>query len=259
MRKAVLLVLLSMVLVGPTEPVRADETPPVWRVCVGDQVVLPYLSNDPDKPGLAERLMVKAGNLAGLSVQLLRYPIKRCSALFDGGEVDSVIRAPLGAHLQRFQFPLKGDAVDAGRRLARINIVWVRRAETRLDWDGQRFHGLLDVTAKPLIGSRAALGAATLPLLAQGYQVDDGATTTEQALAKLNGRRVEVVVGLQEEIEAALRDPKLQGLIVMEHPFSVSDYHVVVRKNLPPAQQVRVEAWWTAVGRLRDTAEFKPR
>ena len=244
---------------SPASAASAAEAAPGWRVCVGDLVILPYISGDPAKPGLIERLLLESGRQAGLAVELLRYPFKRCSAMFDAGQIDAMTLAPVEMNRQRYQFPLnKGGTVDAGQRLARLNIVWVRRAETQLDWDGEHFTGGDGRPTGPLIGSRNTLGVAKVTLRAQGYKVDDAAVSTKQAMAKLKGHRVEVVVGLQEEVEVALRDPALADLVVLPRPFVVAEYHAAVRKNLSAEQQQRVEAWWNAIGRLRETAEFKP-
>jgi len=266
MRKTLLLLFflglstLSGLRTQPASAASAAEAAPVWRVCVGDLVILPYISGDPAKPGLIERLLLESGRQAGLAVELLRYPFKRCSAMFEAGQIDAMTLAPVEMNRQRYQFPLsKGGTVDAGLRLARLNIVWVRRAETQLDWDGQQFIGADGLTAaQPLIGSRNTLGVAKVALRAQGYTVDDAAISTRQAMAKLKGHRFDVVVGLQEEVEAALREPGLDGLLVLQRPFIVADYHAAVRKNLSAEQQQRVETSWNAIGRLRETADFKP-
>jgi len=256
MRKTALILLLAWL--GFAKPACAEPAPMVWRVCVGDQVILPYLSNEPANPGLAERLMVEAGRQAGLSVLLLRYPFKRCLAMSDLGEIDAMTLAPVAQNLQRFEFPLKDGVVDASRRLARLNLTLVRRGETQLDWDGQRFIGDDNRPVQPLVGSRSTLGVAKEALRAQGYVVDDLALTTKQAMAKLKGRRVDVVVGLQEEVELGLRDPNLDGLVVLQQPFMAAEFYAAVRKNLSPEQQLRVQAWWSAIGRLRDTPAYRP-
>ena len=262
MRKTLLLLFLGLsTLLGLTAtPAAATEAAPMWRVCVGDLVILPYISGDPAKPGVLERLLLESGRQAGLAVELLRYPFKRCSAMFDAGQIEAMTLAAVEMNRQRYQFPLnKGGAIDTTRRLARLNIVWVRRAESLLDWDGEHFIGEDGRPTGPLIGSRNTLGVAKVTLRAQGYRIDDAAISTKQALAKLKGHRVEVVVGLQEEVELALRDPALEGLVVLPRPFIVAEYHAAVRKKLSAEQQQRVQAWWNAIGRLRDTAEFAPR
>ncbi|MBV8605825.1 MAG: hypothetical protein JO224_14145 [Pelomonas sp.] len=233
----------------------ADAEPFVWRVCSTDIVVPPYLSGDPNHPGLVEQRLTDAGREVGLSVLLLRYPLRRCSGMFERGEVDSIILTPAGAE-GRGRLPMKGGAVDYGRRIARLNLIWVRRADAAYDWDGTRISGA--APGQPLlVGTRTSFFVVADRFAALGLRQDDAALSTHQVLAKLEARRVDLVLALQEEVEYALRDPALADLVVLPRAYASLDYFPIVHDGLPPELQAKVDAWWTAIGRLRASQDHE--
>lgn len=240
-------------------PAMACAQPParIWRVCVTDMVVPPYLNNDPTRPGLVERLLVDAGRQAGLAVLLLRYPVKRCRAMLDGDGADAAIAGPTAGNLaDQLLFPLKDGGFDVARRLARINLVWVKRADAPWSWDGRSFGGRVAGAPPPLVGTRISMRIATEPLNAMGLRVDETALSTRQLLAKLVARRIDAVVALQEEVELALHDPALKPLVVLPRAFHTGEFYAVVKGPLAPELVEPVEAWWTAIGKLRDRPEY---
>ena len=247
--------LLAVGLVGRSA--QAGVAPPaIWRVCVTDVVAPPYLNGDPTHPGLIERLVADAGRQVGFSVLLVHFPVRRCKSMFVAHEIDSMI-GPAGMGYES-RVPMKGGAVDVSRRIARINLIWVRRAETPYDWDGRRFTG--NPLGHPLvIGTRASFFPVQDRLDALGVTVDGAALNTHQALAKLAAKRVDLVLGVQEEIEFGLRDPALVELVVLPRAFQTLDYFALVHPGLDVATQAKVEAWWTAIARMRDQPELRDR
>lgn len=250
-------VLLPLLLLpGAAQVSKSQEAAHIWRVCVTDFSLPPYLYNDPNHQGMAERLLVDAGRQVGLSVLLLRYPVKRCAAMLETQGLDASLAAPTPTNLQRAQFPMtKSGTVDVSKRLARINLVWVARPDSSFDWNG---HDMIGKSPdKLLVGTRLAMAAAVDPLQAAGFKVDATSLTVHQLLQKVALKRVDLGVALQEEVELALRDPTLPPLIVLPRAFSSSDFYTIVRRKLSPETQEKVEAWWTAIGRLRDQPEYK--
>ncbi len=238
-------------------PAEAEEAAQIWRVCVSDLALPPYLYNDPERDGVAERLLIEAGRQAGLSVLLLRYPLKRCNAMLETGGLDALLAAPTPGNLAHLQFPMKGGAVDATRRLARINLVWVARPDSTLQWNG---HALLGKTPeKVLVGTRLGMASAIEPLRGLGFKVDSTSLSIRQLMMKVALKRVDLAVALQEEVGFALRDTTLAPLVVLPRAFSSGDFYAAVRPRLAPEMQEKVEAWWTSIGRLRDTADFRVR
>ncbi|WP_077036314.1 hypothetical protein [Pelomonas sp. KK5] len=242
----------GLLALGLCSPVAAQEPARIWRVCITDLVLPPYLSNDPAQPGIAERLLVEAGRQSRLSVLLLRYPMKRCVAMADSGSADAALAAPTPDNVRRLEFPMRAGVIDSTRRVARINLVWVARQDANVQWNGGLPAGRL------VVGTRLGMRSAIEPLQAAGFQVDATASTIGQLLHKVAARRVDLAVGLQEEVEYALHGQPASPLMVLPTAFLTTDFYAVVpRRATPPGEAV--EAWWSAMGRLRELPEFRPR
>ena len=183
---AVLLCLLPMAAL-PCRAQNGNEPPRIWRVCVGDQAILPYLNNDPRHLGRAERLLVEAGRAADLSVLLQRYPFRRCRIMMASGDSDMILAGPTPENQDEFRFPQKAGALDAERRIARLNLVWARRPESKLDWDGKRVTGLPE-SQTPRIGIRAGQRVAVNAVKQLPVLVDETALTAKLQLAHARGR-----------------------------------------------------------------------
>jgi hypothetical protein len=233
-----------------------------WRVCITDLQLPPYLNNDPARLGVSERLLIDAGRRVGLAVELLRYPIRRCRLLFDGGELEAVVAAPIATNQQTAQFPMKDGAVDAERRVARLALVWVKRSDSALGWDGRQLTGLAPAAAPPLVGIRGAARLTTEALQPLGVGIDEAALSSRQLLAKLAAGRVDLAIGLREDLEALLRERERAGerpaLQMLNKPLLISDFHVALRLGAPESERRLAEAWWTEIGRMRELPDYRP-
>jgi len=251
---AVLAIVLMRVSLSWAQP--AAEPPRIWRVCVGDQPVLPYISNDPRHLGRGERLLVEAGRAAELSVLLQRYPFRRCRNMLASGDSDMVLAGPTAENLEEFRFPMKSGTLDAERRIARLNLVWVRRADSPLDWDGKRLTGLPEGQTVKIgirFGQRVAASAVRqLPVL-----IDESALTAKLQLRMLAAGRFDLALGLQDEFELALADPDIKPLVVLPRALLREDFYAVISQKHLAANLAPAERMWTAIGRLRDLPEFQ--
>jgi hypothetical protein len=236
-------------------PALALDAPRIWRVCITDSVAPPYLTNDAAHPGIIERILVRSGAEVGLDTLLIRYPALRCRAMMEAQSLDAWIAAPTPGNLATAQFPMKDGAIDPGRRIARINLVWVKRGESPYDWLGGRLKG--GTPSELLVGTRAGVQAAIGPVQELGFKVDATASSAHQLLLKLQRGRVDMAAAFQDEVEVGLQDPALQGLVVLPTALSSTMIYVAVRKNLPPEMMPQVESWWTAIGRLREMPEYR--
>lgn len=234
----------------------AEAPPRIWRVCVGDQPILPYITNDPRHLGRAERLLVEAGKAAELSVLLQRYPARRCRSMILSGDTDMLLAGPTPENLEDYRFPLKAGAPDAERRIARLNLVWVRRADSRLDWDGKRITGLPDERT-PKVGLRASQRVAANAVRQMPVLVDETALTAKLLLRMLAADRFDLALGLQDEFELALSDPELKPLVVLPRALLREDFFAVISQKHVAAQLPMAERMWTAIARLRDKPEFQ--
>lgn len=225
-----------------------------WRVCVGDIPVPPFILAQTDQQGITERLLVDAGRRAGLAVALLRHPHKRCQKEIDSGEVDALFLSAIPANLDAYGFPMRQGALDVSRRATRVTVVWIKRAADEFDWDGRALKGAGPST---LVAVRAGFRLGRVAAQGLGLQVDEAAFNAQQTLRKLQARRVDLVLAIQQEYESLLQLPEHGGLQALSRPLSNVDYYAVVRKNLPADQQAQVEAWWNEIGQLRDSAAYR--
>lgn len=230
---------------------------PFWRVCVTDLVAPPYLYNDPDRPGIAERLLVDAGREAGLEVALLRVPPRRCRTAIEANEAHAVLLSPAVEVQTRYFFPLTRDgALDASRRLASINFMWIKRRDTPFAWDGKQLAGA-EPDAVPTVGTRVNVRVAIEQLRALGLNVDDTALSTRQLLLKVAAKRVDLGVAIQEEVDYLMSDPAVESLVMLERPLSRTEMYLAVPKQADAERRQQAEAWWTAIGRLRHRPEYR--
>lgn len=248
--------LLAGLLAGLLSAAAASAQPPSsWRVCLPDVAVPPYLSADPAHPGLIERRLVDAGRRAGLDVRLERMPSKRCIAQLERGQFEASIAAPIPANLARFLFPLLQGQPDGTRRLARVNLVWVKRRDSALDWDGRQLSG--SASSAPLVGTRLGMGVLAESVRDLGLPLDDAALGTQQLLAKLSAGRVELVLALEHEVAPLLAGPGHADLVMLARPRQTSSFYPVLRRSLGPAQLAQAQAWWAEIARLRELPDYR--
>lgn len=58
------------------------------RLCLPDMSIPPYVSADPTKPGLLEKLLLDSARAAGLEVSVQRMPPLRCRRAMQDGSAD---------------------------------------------------------------------------------------------------------------------------------------------------------------------------
>lgn len=254
-RRSAPLLLLVALLAAPGA--RAEPRP--WRVCLPDLQAPPYLNNTPQRPGVTERLLVDAGAAAGLAVQLSRQPIRRCRQLLALGQIEAVLAAASPANQSLGLFPLRQGSADVQRRVAQLRLVWVRRAGSPLDWDGRQLLGQAPASAPPLVGVRRSMEAVSELVQELGLRVDDGAFGTTQLLEKLAAGRIDLVLGLEEEMRQALRAEALrERLQLLPRPLRQLDFYAVLAPGLTPQERRLGERWWDEIARLRDLPPYRP-
>ncbi|MFT7773893.1 hypothetical protein [Roseateles sp.] len=237
-------------------PAHAQQAPH-WRVCIPELVAPPYLYNDDSRPGIAERIVIDAAKEAGLVVSLVRLPPRRCRAAIEGNEADAVLVSPAAEVRQRYLFPARADAIDASLRVASFSFVWIKRKDSPYSWDGRRLAG---GTASPItVGTRVSARVALESLRSMGVEVDDSALSTRQLLLKVAAKRVDLGVAVQEEVQYLMDDPAMDSLVVLPRPLVRTELYLAIPVTTPPSRRREVQAWWSAIGRVRGKAEYNVR
>lgn len=88
--------------------------------------------------------------------------------------------------------------------------------------------------------------------------------TNSRCLAMLRMGMVDAGLVGSDEPQQTLRFPLRDGKLdsnkrVMALPSPAVDYFLVTKPTLSVDEQAKVDAWWTAIGNLRDTPAYKPR
>lgn len=242
----------AALLVGVHASAPAEQLTP-WRVCVPDAPFPPYLNNDPARLGVAERLMVEAGRRAGLQIQFERLPYQRCAALVRSATLEALVAPAVAAESPGLLFPRRGTELDAQRLLARVALVWLKRPDSALQWDGRQVQGLEPGAA---VGMRSGMVAGVGRLQELGLKVDASARDADQLLRMVSGGRVAAGVILEAELRGA---PEALGdLRRLERPLLVEQYYAAASAQLTPAQPSQLAEWWRQIGLLRDSIALRP-
>ena len=235
---------------------QADDPGRVWRVCVTDAVLPPLLNNDANRLGIIERIVMAASQEVGLNTIIYRYPTQRCRQMMDNGTADSQVFSPTPLNFAAYQFPMKNGVVDVNRRVADVHLVWVKRANSPFDWTANGMVG-----GKPeemRAATRAGMRVAIEPLTQLGFKVEATSNTTQQVLRMLDHGRVDIALVQQEELAPLMSEERQTELIILPRVFASVHYYMAIRTNPPADNQAQIEAWWNAIGRLRNQPEYKP-
>ncbi len=204
--------------------------------------------------------MLDAAKQVGLTVAFEVYPAKRCRLRMLQGQSDALPLSATESNRAEFQFPMRGTVVDASRRIVSAQLVWIKRKDSLLEWDGQTLQG--GDPSKLLVGTRASFRVATDALTALGLRVDESAFDVPQLFRKLAAQRIDIAVVLQEEAQAYMADMAEQSqleLKVSPIPLLSRDFYLGTRPGLSAERQTQIEAWWEAIGQLRDKPQYRLR
>ncbi|WIV98268.1 type 2 periplasmic-binding domain-containing protein [Kinneretia aquatilis] len=249
-----LMLILALCAAGPAA-VRAAESaglPTRWRVCVTDLQAPPFLNNQAEHPGTVERMLQDSARQQGLELELLRLPPRRCRLMLDQGQIEAALAGPTPVNLQELQFPLRAGQLDASRSLMQLHLVWLKREDSTLYWDGQALRGLGAGGKVPVIGVRAGVRITAEPLLGLGLRVEDSAHSMAQLLAKLRAGRVDLAVVAAPELNLSPDAQSLHGLAVLSKPLLQMDIYLVQRKDAGAERAALMERWWAAIAQLRE-------
>jgi polar amino acid transport system substrate-binding protein len=204
--------------------------------------------NVPAKPGIAIDIAKAAAEEVGCTVKLTRLPGPRVLREVEAGDYDGAIMFSYEPErAQQMVYPLKGNVLDSGSRLATLRYFLYRRKGSAIDWDGTtiRNPGGLPIG----INYGYSIGEW---LQQKGVKVEE-VKTTEQNIGKLQLGRI-AGYAMQEHIaDAAIKamhaEPDIEKLSV---PLSTKDYFLTFSQKFYREHPDIAKAIWQIIAEKRD-------
>jgi len=232
------------------------EAPPLLRMCLPDLEATPFLNAVGRPPGLVDRILLETARQTGVTVRISRAPIRRCILQLQQGEIDGMIAGWSPANQEMVRFPMKGEALDPGRRLVRVSTVWVQRRNAALKWDGEHFSS---GNGEPItVGTLRAVSVVANALQLQGYKLEDTAGSIHQLLQQLRIGRVDAVVGLIDQIQREFASGQFDDLEILPATALQRDFYAGFRHARFAASPALIERFWDRLALVRELPEFQP-
>ncbi|MCP5161410.1 MAG: transporter substrate-binding domain-containing protein [Hahellaceae bacterium] len=219
-----------------------------------DKAQVPYYLEDsttvPEKPGAAVELVKSLETLLPeLSIELRRYPWKRCLSLLQSGELDGIFNASFNHEREVFGvYPFKEGKPDAARRITSISYALYSRGGNPLDWNGQSFGQVEGVNVGAPLGF-----SIVKDLRKQGLHVQEF-VSSELSLRMLTALRVDAVA-LQEVTGDYLIQSKpdeFSNIYKVAPLLSTKAYYLMLSKQFMAEHPELGEQIWDAIGTLRE-------
>lgn len=203
--------------------------------------------------GMHFELINRAAKAVGLTVRYDPLPWKRCLASTRAGQVDGAIGASYLPERKEFAVYPGGDTLDISKRLNLDRYVLVKPKGSPVQWNGKSFSGIHNKVGIPL-------GYSIGKFLTQaGLTLDDASLSVVDLTQKLAAGRVDAAAVLVGEINTVFQHhPQLkQQLEVLPIPLEEKPYFVIFSKTFYEQHRATAEAFWQAVEKVRNSAEYK--
>lgn len=256
--------LLSLLLAAalPAAAQDAARSQPTVRICADEVPLFPWrLSTDPKVPlqGLDFTLLEIAGQRAGVRVEFIPQPWKRCLADLQRGQHDAALGVSFRPdRLEIGVFPLRtrDQQPDDGLRMRRESYSLYKLAPQPLVWDGK--------TLAPTPGSDFIVGAPSgysivEQLRGMNLKVDEGTRSIDSNLDKLIRGRVHAVALPTGEGDDALKREPRWGQVVqkVEPPLVEKSYFLLYSRAFFAAHEPVARRLWDELAPARESAAFK--
>lgn len=221
------------------------------KVCIPSNPFPPI--SFPDHEGQGQWLVRKAVERQGGTVSYEAVPWPRCVKGVQTGDYDAAI-PPTVTLAASIALPMRDEkTVDDTKALGNTNMVVLRRVGSKPGWDGRSFSGL----STPVIFNRGIVSIRD-KLAALGVAGDEGAQPNESMLQKLLRGRGELLIMNGNAALVELADAEYAGkLEILPEPFIVMTGHLGFNKSYYLANRAFVEAVWSGIARLRNSAEWQ--
>lgn len=231
---------------------RAAEAVP-FRVCAND--ALGKLDNNNSAHVLARTALARVPELR---VQMALLPWQRCLSDAANGQFDAVLAASYTAQrAQSLAYPLNAQGEpDASRRMFQVGYVLLKRKDSPVLWDGERFH---HSSARP----GEAIGAErgySIVLFARdrGAVVEDRFPSYGSLIESLRIGRTAGVLINQEGAISLLSDAAWRAELEMSGPpITPKAYYLPVSHAFQAAHPELTERLWTTLAAARQEPAFR--
>ena len=248
--KFISLIFTSITMAMNPTPVGGDSA---FTACIEDIPWIPYTNPDFQNPGQMQILVNNVAKSLGISIQVVALPWKRCVESVRLGKIDAMIGggdAPQNRVLA--VFPMFGKLADARRSLGTARTMVVRRAGSKVDWNGKSFVHL-DKPVGVLMGLQVMKNA----VLKFGGQLDDGAKTDDQNIRKLLQYRVDLLAGYDNDLRKLIHSRYEGQVDILPVPLIESHYYLAFSKQYYAKHTKRVGTFWDKIESLRGTTVLK--
>ncbi len=236
-----------------TSPSQAAE---VLKFCFESADVLPWRAVG--AKGLNFELINAAAKKAGVQVEYLALPWKRCLSELKANAVDGAFAASFKAdRLEMGAYPGVSAAgapePDASKRLYMDSYVVVRKKGVAVQWDGKAFSSL-----DGAVGIQLGYSVGD-QLKALGLSVDDGSTAVRDLMLKLLAGRVgAAAIGGSDAKSLLLQDPKLARQIeVLPIPLVEKPYYLLLSHQMMAARAELATHLWQAIEKERLSVSYR--
>jgi polar amino acid transport system substrate-binding protein len=231
----------------------AAAEPRVLRICANVSL------GKPEDDNTAYQLARAAfALLPDLRPEYSPLPWQRCLSEAAAGRFDAVLSAShTAARAQGLSYPLdaKGQP-DASRRMFNIGYALLRRKDSKVQWDGERFSG-----SSPRAGE--AIGAErgySIVLFARdrGAVVEDRYPAFGSLVDSLKLGRIAAVLINQEAAAQLLADPAWSADHELSGPpLQTKAYFMPVSQQFAADHPALAQRLWEALAKARETPAFK--
>jgi len=217
-----------------------------FRLCVDSNQWAPYTY--PDRDGVLQQRVREAASRQGDSVTFVALPWLRCEAMVENGSIDGVLALPgLPAKLEQFALPLAQGRIDGTRAAGVGELVLVMRADSGIQWDGQRLTGLQGKVAYALgyDGIAARLDELGIPNSCD-YRSD-----AQNVMALLAGRTQVIAIYTENAVVLTEMTAHKDKIVILAPPLGHVSFYLAFNKAFHARERERVETLWTGLSELR--------
>lgn len=226
----------------------------VFTACIDERPWLPHTNPDPGHPGNMQILIKSVAHDLGSTVQIISLPWRRCLESVRTGKIDAMVGAgdvPFTRELG--EFPKIGNIVDSGRSLGMARVMLVKRAGSKVSWNGVHFSGL----SKP-VGVAKGTQVMITSVQNSGGTVDDGGKTDLHNIRKLLEYRVDLMAGYDFDLKKILAQGYHDRLVMLAMPLVESNYYLAFSKAFYTRNKVFAENFWNRVGFVKNKLYARP-